>query len=300
MQKSLLKKKGFDINSEGLKLLILAVFLLIIMLYVTSSINRGAEKNADNNACKTSVIENSQARIMNLMGNEEWSSEIKCPVQEITIDESDDEKIMEQTAEAMYTCWDNFGKGELNIFPTVKGAQDVFCAICSEITYTKNDKSIPEFTQYLMDNNPPYSKDSYYKEFTARLPTEEETKELSANIYDVNSITIDTKNKYAVLFVYAKNVDPYDRMVKLARISGGVVLAGSVWALSGFFTGGTSWVLGIGFVTKVIVGGTVIGGSYGFFTGPSLKSDWHAGVQLVPRVQGVLDGLQCTKLGVKP
>jgi hypothetical protein len=298
MRSALLKKKGFDITAEAWNVVILTILVVVVMLYTQHNIAKGAEADADNNACKTSVIQNSYARVPGLFGGD-WSSGINCPVQEITMSSSDETEIKEQAAEAMYTCWNNFGKGELNIFETEKGQKDVFCAICSEITYTGGaaGKNVDGFMQYLIDNSPPGRQDTYFKEFSGRLPTAAELEQFQAYKepgapYHDWSDTINTANKkYAVLFVYTKDTGIWDRWMQ-----GALVFIGTY----GLVTQATP----LGTVSAMILAG--VAGGYAIFKGHNLKSDWRGSVAFLPMVEGNSDGspmlkdMGCTKLGVKP
>jgi hypothetical protein len=302
MRTNLLKKGGFDITPEAWKVLIVAILVLVVMLFVQSDINQGAQTNADNSACKTSVIQNAYSKIPNILGDK-WASDINCPVQEITIDESDDKEIMEQTAEAMYTCWDNFGKGKLNIFPTKRGADDVFCVICSEITYAgaASGKEISEFTQYLIKNNPPGKQTTYYEEFMGELPTQAVIDDLQDPLF--KDKILDTKGsppQYAVVFTYIKNIGVYDRMIKGAA-AGGIALVGAIGLVElvgGFFTFGATWAaIPVTFAVATAGGATI----WGFVTGPNLNEEWRGSIELLPiENPESLAKLGCTKLGVNP
>lgn len=298
MRPSLLKK-GFDITAEAWKVLIPAIIVMIVMLFIVRNIQSGAEENADNIACKASVIANSHARIANFAGGD-WSSEIKCPMQKITIDSGDDEEIKKQTAEAMYTCWDNFGKGKLNIFPTELGADEVFCALCSEITYEQTGKNIVSFMEYTVANNPVGSKLSYFEEFTGRSPTDDEiTRTSSSNIGGIDDY-IDSDQKYVVVFTYSKSVGFFDKIFGFTRpfqFSS---------ATMNFFSEASK--AGASFIGLPSVASTTA--FYGFLPIFDSTINWQAGIHLLPietgaietdiaDSQSLLSQLHCTKLGVK-
>jgi hypothetical protein len=294
-----MNKKGFDIVSEAWKMIIPAILLMIISFYVMDRINGGNADATEKNSCKLSVLENAKMRAQNIAGFE-WSGKIKCPMQEIVIKDTDDEAVKQKLANTMWDCWDNFGRGKLNLFPTERSMDETFCVICSHITFTHQDQQYTGFMEFLNDHTAPGQKISFYQDFTQRDPTSIELQQLSSDPQNSkltkngqNIDLINTKYDYYIVFTYAKKTGFYDKLFQ-----GGLMGAGAGVTI---FTLGALTILSGG--TALIVASVVAVGAaaYGFATGPDLQKEWLAGVTLIPQGDtSQLETLQCTQLGSNP
>jgi hypothetical protein len=279
-------KKGSEDTAQTIKLLIPIVFVLIICTWLADNFLAGGADMNEKNTCKMSVQQQAATKLMTSKLPADISTiPIKCPTQKVTITETDPEKIKSAVAMKMYDCLDNFGKGKLNIFPSDRLMNEVFCVVCSDIGFKDNNQKITGFMKYLVDNNAPLQQDSYYHEFNGVDPTAETYEALASNPTDF----IDTSSKYVVVFAYGKStglIDRYGKGVSFA-IVGGVAVA----VISGVFTGGVSWI-------AILGAGGVLGG-YGFMHGTDLPTSYSGSVQLLPvdaSDKTALDNLHCTIL----
>lgn len=164
----LLNKKGigWDTISKWVFALIVIAILWILFINLGDFLY-GTGNQA---ACKNWVYRNSIGYVKEFAGNLENSP---CVTTEETIKDLDRNKIHEQLAQNMYTCWDQYGQGEKNFYSDIGWIdKELYCRICSEIKIDENVKreikeiDVDSFEIYLNSHNPPNHKETYADFFT--------------------------------------------------------------------------------------------------------------------------------------
>lgn len=255
---------------------ILVMILIIVMLLYESRIDELRKEQTGKAICKASV----KAHTLSNIGLD-FASDINCPTERLSIRDKDEEIIMDKLATAMYKCFDQFHRGELDLFKDEKRVEK-HCVICHVIDF-KTDKEIgaEKFRTYLRDHDIPSGEMSFEEFLLGHSTYGEETKQETPREYDIN-----TKSLYATVFTYAKE-GYWSKWITgpLGATIGSAVL--SVIAIP--FTGGGSILVGV----AGLVGG-VGGGILGYNIGNEKTADWNAGILLMPYNADILRNLTCT------
>jgi len=154
---------------------------------------------SEKEACKQSVIFRS-ANIKNIVEGKMFFP-LQCKTQEIQIKDSDEEKIKETIANAMYDCWDMLGEGKLDFLGSfLREAPTKRCLICSRIIFKENIKDkvgeIPNFYQYLATTIIPGKNITYASYFFGGNP-----------VYEDKKFSIYTSQDYAVIYQEISGVE---------------------------------------------------------------------------------------------
>ncbi|MBI2175825.1 hypothetical protein HYU40_00560 [Candidatus Woesearchaeota archaeon] len=233
-------KRG--IEKATLVLLISAVALLLFyLLSVFKGASNAAESSADLAACKGSVLRNAQLRISGI----EFPTDIRCPARNVVIKntkEPKDQKAAKETiAKEMYYCWDQYGKGRLNLFKD----EAVFCAVCSFINID-SDTPVTGLPDYLMNTQIPGNSGTLYYSYLAGFQTDNAQSVLGdAFVKDpklrtaAEELSLE-KGNHAVVFVYAKGKDEIEKVVRQLTLQTTYGKAGmAIGATSGVAVAGT-------------------------------------------------------------
>ena len=210
--------------------------IVVVVFLLVKNIFGFGKTLTEEQACRDSV--NAQAS-QHLLRGLDITAKIKCPTLYTTIQEQDEERIKAALAEQMRSCWSKFWEGKKNLF----SESDVFCAICS-VTDFKTDKPVKGFSKYLMDTIIPGKDISYadYLQGYSTKKTEEIKNRLTVEqLKSLEDETLDTKNKYAVVFVYARGedvIEDYVRHLAFRSTSGQVsgVVSGTMGVAAGVTT----------------------------------------------------------------
>ena len=159
-----LNKKG-DINVIKdiiFLLVVLAIFLVVFGLFYPNFLYAAGTTAA----CKNWVYIQSTPFLKEIK-----TTPSPCITTEETIKDNDKNKIYEQLAQNMYSCWDQYGKGEADFYSNIDfGKSDTHCRICSEIKIDQSIKNkeidIDDFEIYLSSYRPPSHKETYAEFFT--------------------------------------------------------------------------------------------------------------------------------------
>lgn len=178
-------------------LIVFLVFLVLMLLFEGQLRDLIASQTAKND-CKASVYKHAAAHLKMF----DFSTEIVCPPENKTVTGNEDEQKL-QIAQLMYNCWDQYGKGKLDLFKE----DDVYCAICSWIRFDQKNSRIADFDKYLYTTNVP-GKDYSFMDFLNGYETPR-ARELVGSIVQqpASDTTIFTDKKYSVIFVYARGDD---------------------------------------------------------------------------------------------
>ena len=197
------------IRNYILSLILVVVFIVIMSMFIID-FSKKTEQGTQKDICKNSIYMHSSGKI----GLSDLDLDIKCPTQELEIKTKDPEKIKYRMAKAMYDCWDQFGKGELELF----GAEEtIYCNVCHIISFDEKDEEITGFPEYLATKYIPGKPGTSYLEFFMNYETDDpsnvipEMDETQTTTYEGGAV-IDTSKTYATIFAYAKGEDEIQKI----------------------------------------------------------------------------------------
>ena len=162
MQKS---KKAMEFSV--IRNVVLSLVILIILLFFVKMVVFQARNSVEKAACKQSVKHNAlRLKVMGTDLTNEFGKvpPIKCPTNYITVNDINPDAIKKKIADAMFDCWDNFGRGELEIFDTEDNNYGV---ICSVLKFKKKGK-IKGFANYLATHYVPARDETYLEFFSSK------------------------------------------------------------------------------------------------------------------------------------
>lgn len=198
--------------------------------------------------------------------------ELKCSTHYITVADKDETRQKAAIADAMRSCWSQFGQGRLPLFDVRSGS---FCVVCARLEFSAPLK-VTKFTQYLLEKPAAGTGGSYYQYLFGADPAS------AASLYPASAIasvdTLDTSRPLAVMFVTSKKVDDWTAYL----VGGGVIVAGGAVAI---ISGGT--------LLPVVA--AVGGGAAGYFTSPYFTNE-NAVSATVLWPYDDLGAMQCTRL----
>ncbi|MEK6835851.1 MAG: hypothetical protein AABX55_02400 [Nanoarchaeota archaeon] len=157
-----------------------------------------------------------------------------CVTTEEVIKDDDKNKIYEQLARNMYTCWDQYGKGEVDFYSNIDFLGSDHCRICSEIKIDESLKNkeidIDDFEIYLSTKRPPNHRETYAEFFT-------KAKEAKLN-FGEGSLTLESGKKLYSAFVISKStINPETVIIpgstEVAFAIGGCVVGGKLGGVAG-------------------------------------------------------------------
>jgi len=255
----------------GFIVVIIAAVLLISWLQTWKVTNQA---NVHKQECKNSVRLSSLTQIKQYQFR---PGEIECPILKKTVIGDADQKIQAeamkfQIAQMMAETWDVFGEGKLNLFES----SGVYCSVYAIIDFDKKGKELNGLGDYLANTPVPFRNMNYISYLT--------NDQSSSSVYlsALKGSAIDTSKKYAVVFVYTRQLNTIDNLVN--KIGGGSNVAGTISA-------GTISGIGVGAALLIAGGGiTVItlGAGAAFVTAASIAvfggegPQWFASVLFTP------------------
>ena len=188
--------------------LIVILFTAFFLLKFQANIKEVYAEATAKQTCKTSVRANAALKLRYA----DFSGELNCPTVKVKIDDKNEENVKKKLADAMFDCWDQFGRGQLELFSD----DSVYCAICHRITFNKEMK-VNGFTEYLATKQIPAQKISYLQFLTTeRTQNSEFLKELE-NKKIVDTIDTSQGNEYAIIFTYIKGKRSLDKYLEKAK-----------------------------------------------------------------------------------
>ncbi len=259
-----MRKKG---EFTGLAKNKLAGFILVLVIAVAllAFIGKISFKTNDisvEEQCRASVLRNAQYHVAGI----ELGTNIDCPTRTLELKESDsDKEAKKKLADAMYSCWRQFGQGKLNLFNENK----VFCNVCY-IVDVKTTSPINNFAEHLMTTPSP-TENMYYYDYLSSFETSRagevlgELEKQKISLKDQGDLSNDKgSNKYAILFVYAKGQNNFE---KIKRQLSGESAAGKVIApiAIGLGVGAAAVILATAPVSAPVI--AVVGASIGVGAG---------------------------------
>jgi hypothetical protein len=225
---------------------------MLVFFYIKVRI--GTSQIIEDTECKTSI---EQHAFLLRTTKETIVPEIYCPTRYYTLSGSDETQTKSELAEAMKACWGTWGRGKLNLFKE----EGYYCHMCSVITFKENDKSIPGFSEYLINNPIKPGSDLNYIDYLAGYASEKASQEFADQYRNLRATdTIDTSKTYAVMFLYAKG----NKFIKSLLEGFGSATGSTTTAAGGAVLGGVSGaavggLIGAGLITVGVIstGGTL-------------------------------------------
>jgi len=205
--------------------IIIAVITIVLLTNVIIKIKEASAEEAAKQTCKISV----QTQAKSKLRYADFSGEIKCPTVKLEIKDKSEDAVKKKLADAMYDCWDQFGRGKLELFLD----DSVYCAICHRITFG-DDAKISGFKEYLATNNAPGQKISYLQFLTTEQTQNSDfLKELENKKID-DAIDASENSEYAIVFTYIKGkkyLEEYAKKAAYTAPGAGLMIfgAGLVW-----------------------------------------------------------------------
>ncbi len=190
----------------------ISVFLALITAFIFIKFEgnvKAAYKSAiDKGTCKSSVETAAKLKFRYV----DFSEEIKCPAVKLEINEKNEEKAKKMIADAMFDCWDQFGRGKPDLFTD----DAVYCTICHRITFG-NDVKINGLTKYLATKNAPGQELSYLQFLTTeKTENSEFLNELESKKIE-DSIDASKNNEYTIIFTYIKGKKYLEEYLEKAK-----------------------------------------------------------------------------------
>jgi hypothetical protein len=280
-------KKMASLTIKKVGYLMIAAVVLFVSVYYITDYYFTADRLADHQTCKTSVLAHANMKMLYA----DFSEAIKCPTRDIDIKTKDKDEIMFSLAEEMAQCWNVYGQGKLELFDLEPNFDTTYCGICSHVRFdTDKDIELVEFMEYLADKE--YRGETSYLEFLSA--------ETTSNMPDFDQYgeeitpVIDTTEDYGVFLIYTKEEYQSRFWSTIWGIGAGV--AGGVVAVVGIILSPIS--LGITGGAGIVAGGALIGASAGYLLGDNTK-DWFSYVALYPFDEPYIEELHCDILPIE-
>ena len=215
----------------------------VIFLMFEANLRGAYAESVAKNTCKASVRAHAALKLRYA----DFSGEIKCPTVKLNIDDNNENAAKKKIADAMFDCWDQFGRGSLELF----GDKSIYCAICHRITFDKELK-INDFTKYLESEKAPGQEIRYLQFLTTEKTENVDFLKESENRKIEDTIDASKNKEYAVIFTYIKGRENLKYYAEKAQFYlPGFGLGGGALTLGGALAFGK---LGTGLIGIVISG----------------------------------------------
>jgi len=292
--------------------IIISVVAVIIILFLTRA-KQESWDISEKIICKQSVeLQAQQKQYLTIKGEHLTDTfgnpvDLKCYTHYETIKDKDDDVIKRKIANHMFHCWDQYGRGEIEIFDTT---DNNYCVICSSLESTKK-KQVSDFTKFLIEEKPASVSEKTYMQYFMDVTTKDNIVLQETENSDLKNLDkIELTEPLAVIFYMGKEAYPDSFLVDASKAKATVV-GTSVGAVAGTLTGviaGTAIVVGvlecatvIGCVKGVgmialgtgLLGGG-IGARTGYFVGSDSSAQWES--RIILWNYNDIDKLDCSYL----
>lgn len=278
-----MKSKKADLELKNMVTPILVIALIILSTILAFAIGKASNERAKRDTC-TQSLKMSAIKLQGLADEFGNPVDIKCYTEYENYKTDDEQEIKKIIADKMVECWDQYGKGELEIFDT-KDAN--YCVVCSRLTF-ENEAEISGFTSFLNNNIAPMKKMSYLEYLSGVSVRDYDTSGYEGSeLNEFDNIPIN--ESLAVMFTMGKNANP-DAWKGIEQTN---VVTAAEGAALGTILGAVIWFglvscpesAGIGCavagVATIIASATGVG-VVGYSAGASRTADWDARVIVWP------------------
>lgn len=274
-------------------ILLFSLIVLVLLLLLSVRINELIKEQAKAGECKASVA------ILSKLGSygKVRDSPLACPVNRRTL--TKEEEIFPIIAREMATLWNNFGAGQLELFPA---QDDVFCVLGSHITFAGMNKEVKGLLPYLAEHA--YQRKTYLEYLTGlRFSSAQKAAMQSPEMQALDKI--DTTKPFGILFVYSKDAKLTKQEGTVMGLGVGSVIGvvAGVVTLFYFPPAGLS-VLGYTLITPLTIGVAKVaattaftalaGSATGYLFGYDESAEWDARIVALPFTVEEINKLPCT------
>ena len=303
-------RKGLALEATLVTILFVVVF--IVLLLHLQNLQPIISNSASRSLCRQSVTIHAGKPL------EVFRGSITCSPEHVLIPDSLSTEqgqlhAKQAISRALFTCWEDFGQGKLDLFTT----QGVYCNVCNWIDFQDTHGKVLGLTTYLGHATVPYRDISFLDYFSGyetphfhdymNDPALFDAKEAGA-APDID----DTGKRYATIFVYARGEDGINRIkdtindwvTPTSSGTGGRFIGGAVAGIVGFVGGGIGPFLlfgtgPVGWITSGLASVTVFGLTLHTFSSYTDKPQWMAFPRVVPYTPESFQKLGCQRLEVK-
>jgi len=186
------------------------VVLFIIAIFVSRSTIYAGEQ-AKKYGCRESVELAAKQSIGMSLTSRDYAELINCPTHYLTIDTADSSQANKAIAEELRTCWWQMGEGKLDVF---QHQSAVFCVVCSVIERWTGDKPVKGLEDWMREHKLEGKTMNYLEYMTG---TSSGYADYSAS-QKFTPMSIDTKQKYAVVYVYSKEAFEWSTEAQMKKM----------------------------------------------------------------------------------
>jgi len=202
-----MKKAMAMTTMVGLALIVIVLFILI--LFIGNTANRISDESKTY-GCKKSVETAAGKQLGVSATSIDFAELINCPTKYLTIDTSDTDEASKKIAEELRKCWWQMGEGKLDIFQQQSAT---YCVICAVIERWTGDKNVDGFLDWMNEHKVAATERTYMEYLTG---TSKDYLIYSSS-QGFTPVSIDTKQKYAVVFVQAKQAFDWSTEAQLKK-----------------------------------------------------------------------------------
>ncbi|MBT7928745.1 hypothetical protein HN682_02340, partial [Candidatus Peregrinibacteria bacterium] len=200
---------------------ILALIIMALLIAMVVAVKNASEEAAAAKSCEASIKIHTD---LIKLGVPARHNEIDCPAKMIEINEKNAQF---ELAESMRKCWNQYGKGNLNMF----NGEGIFCSICNVITVDE-PVVVENFVEYLASAYVPGKRTKYLADMadvqTDKAYALEGYEEAILRDSALEDFTITKQQPYGVIFVQVKGYDKLGKYVRTAtNVLGGAAVVGT-------------------------------------------------------------------------
>src|SRR3989344_2681219 len=135
----MINKKAMLIGTVVSLLVVVIIMIVLITIFSPNLLGSKITTVVDRNVCELSIYLKYSATKATFGLKE--SGELKCPVEEVEIKNTDEKKTMKILADQMKSCWDKMGEGKIDFLGDIDvGITSTSrCVVCSKIIAKDED-----------------------------------------------------------------------------------------------------------------------------------------------------------------
>jgi hypothetical protein len=272
-------KKAVTALFTALIAVVIVVVIMILLIVIFNKISDASEDEALRSRCRTSLLAYAKIKNLPLGDMQADEADIDCPTRYITIPEGNQNAMRREVANALVSCWSDFGQGKINLF---SAEDEKFCVICSVFQFEDRSVRLTGLPSFMMTERAPIMVNKQrptYQEYMTGVRTNDEVVDQARGSIDNNFF--DGSKRYAVMFTYYKQ--SYWSQISGALVGVAIGAAGAIIGIA--VTVGTAGIaspVGALIITGSAAAGAAIGaaatgeGQGGGWT--TSGADWDANI----------------------